>query len=268
MKSITSRDNPAVRRLVRLSTSARHRRMERLLILDGVHVIQAYRDAFGLGGCQLVFRAESLRTPEIAHWAEVSTGIEPLMLPSPVFSLCTPVETPTGLLAVAPWPELSWPAISRSGFFVLVDGVQDPGNLGALLRSAAAAGGIGALLSAQCADPWSPRSLRGGMGAQFLLPIREGCDLLAETDALDVPVFAADAGGGLSLFDVELTPRCGFVVGAEGRGVDPALLQRSAANVAIPMAAGVESLNVAAAATLLFYEWRRRGFTGLATGTG
>jgi len=259
LKSITSRDNPTVRRLVRLSTSARHRRMERLLLLDGVHVIQAYRDAFGLDGGQLVFRAESLRTPEIGAWAEVSTGVEALVLPGPVFALCTPVETPTGVLAVVPWPELVWPAPSRSGFFVLVDGVQDPGNLGAILRSAAAAGGVGALLSRHCADPWSPRSLRGGMGAQFLLPVREGCDLVAECSALGAPVIAADAGGAVSLFDVDLPARCGFVVGAEGRGVDPALVARAAAKVSIPMAAGVESLNVAAAATLLFYEWVRRG---------
>lgn len=268
MKSITSRDNPAVRQLVRLSTSARHRRTDRLLVLDGVHVIQAYRDAFGLAGCQLVFRAESLRTPEIAAWTEVSTGAEALVLPGPVFSLCTPVETPTGLLAVVPWPELPWPPASRSGFFVLVDGVQDPGNLGAILRSAVAAGGIGALLSPQCADAWSPRSLRGGMGAQFLLPVREGCDLVADTEQTGVPVFAADAGGGVSLFDIELPARCSFVIGAEGRGVSPELLQRSAASLAIPMAAGVESLNAAAAATLLFYEWRRRGFNGRVTGTG
>jgi TrmH family RNA methyltransferase len=259
MKSITSRDNPAVKQLVRLSTSSRHRRAARRLVLDGVHVIQAYRDAFGLDGCQLVFRAESLGAPEIGAWAEVSTGMTTLVLPGSLFALCTPVETPTGILAVAPWPELTWPAASGSGFLVLVDGVQDPGNLGAILRSAAAAGSIGALLSVECADPWSPRSLRGGMGAQFVLPVREGCDLPAEAERLGGPVFAADAGGGVGLFDLELPERCGFVVGAEGRGVDAKLLARSDAHVRIPMAAGVESLNVAAAATLLFYEWMRRG---------
>ena len=127
------------------------------------------------------------------------------------------------------------------------------------MRSAAAAGAQAVALSAQCADPWSPRCLRGGMGAHFLLSIADHQNLPAAIRRFPGRVLGASAQAEVNLFKVDLTGPVAFAVGAEGKGITPEVLAVCAGLVRIPMAPGVESLNAAAAATLLFYEWRRRG---------
>jgi TrmH family RNA methyltransferase len=255
MKQISSRDNPDYRGLLRLARSARDRRAERRILLDGVHLIECYVRAFGAQALTLVLRASSTDDPAIRVWREA--GERTLVLADSLFNEVSPVETPTGVLATAPLPDTAGRG-AKGGFSVFLDGVQDPGNLGAIVRSAAAAGARGLLLSPQCADVWSPRALRGGMGAQFLLEIQDHRELVGAIRSFSGPTLAADARAEQSLFEVDLPGEVAFVVGAEGHGVSETVLQACRARVRIPMAAGVESLNAAAAATLLFYEWKRR----------
>ena len=227
------------------------------MLLDGVHLIDAYVATFGSDDLQLVARASSIEREEVA--ARLALVSDALVLSDTLFDDISPVETPTGLLAVAPIPQPGYPArTDRECFSVFLDGLQDPGNLGAVLRSAAAAGGGDAFLSAQCADPWSPKCLRAGMGAHFRLALHDRVDLMEAARSFQGRLIAADSRGEHNLFEADLGGTVGFIVGGEGAGIAPALLKLAAERVRIPMAEGIESLNAAAAATLVFYEWRRR----------
>jgi TrmH family RNA methyltransferase len=256
VKRVASRDNPQFRRLKLLARSSQARRTRGELLLDGTHLLEAYAAAYGAGRLQVVLRASG------PGWAgaRVPGAPEPIVLADALFDEIAPVATPTGVLAIAPipLPGTVTPGTRAAACCAFLDGVQDPGNLGAILRSAAAAGLGEAYLSAGCADPWSPKALRGGMGAQFRLAINDRADLPACARAFDGRLIAADSAGGRSLFEADLTGRIGFILGAEGLGIAPPLLAIASERVRIPMAEGMESLNVAAAATLLFYEWRRR----------
>jgi TrmH family RNA methyltransferase len=232
------------------------------MLLDGVHLVDAYVAVFGAGALQLFVQASSIDRPEVAERLRLSRA--PVVLSDALFGEISPVETPTGLLAVAPIPE--GPSVTETPadrFSVFLDGLQDPGNLGAVLRSAAAAGARDTFLSIGCADPWSAKCLRAGMGAHFHLVIHDRVDLVPTASNFQGRLIATDSRGERSLFEVDLAGAIGFVVGGEGSGVSPELLELAAERVRIPMAEGIESLNVAAAATLVFYEWRRqRGMDG------
>ena len=232
------------------------------MLLDGVHLVDAYVAVFGAGALRLFVQASSMNRHEVAERLRLSRA--PVVVLSDVlFGEISPVETPTGLLAVAPIPEgLSAPETPTDRFSVFLDGLQDPGNLGAVLRSAAAAGARDMFISPRCADPWSPKCLRAGMGAHFQLAIHDRVDLVTTASNFQGRLIAADSRGERSLFEVDLAGAIGFVVGGEGSGISPQLLRLATQRVRIPMAEGIESLNVAAAATLVFYEWRRQRGTG------
>jgi len=260
LRRLQSRDNPQFKQIARLATSARERRSTGRILLDGAHLIDAYLDAIGESDVCLILREDSLGVHDAVRLLARVGEKAALILSERLFDTLSPVDTPTGIMALAPLPTtLRIPL--HGGFCVLLDGVQDPGNLGAILRSAAAAGCSEAFLSPQCADPWSPRCLRGGMGAQFRIVVHERQALEHVAAVFPGRVIAAAASGETELFSLRLEGRCAFVIGGEGQGVSPPLLAQAAATVRIPMAAGIESLNAAAAATLLFYEWirQRRG---------
>jgi TrmH family RNA methyltransferase len=257
VKRITSRENSEFRRLRQLARSSRERRSSGHLLLDGEHLIEAYGAAFGYHRMQVVLSVS--RAGDYTRWS-ARTQVDPVVLSDALFDQVSPVETPTGVLAVAQTPQSPGRLPDTQSFAVLVDGVQDPGNLGAILRSAAAAGAGRVLLSADCAEPWSPKCLRGGMGAQFLLDIADRADLPAAARAFPGQLVAAHSRGDQSLFQADLRGTIGFVLGGEGKGVSSELLALSQVHLRIPMRPGVESLNVAAAASVLFYEWfRQRG---------
>src|SRR5690606_10623586 len=118
-------------------------------------------------------------------------------------------------------------------FALLIEDIQDPGNLGSMLRSAAAAGVEAVYLSAGCADIWSPKTLRGGQGAQFTLPIAERADLVAVASSFAGRTLAA-ALGGASLYDCQLGGAVAFMIGNEGAGLSAELLAAASERVRIP----------------------------------
>jgi TrmH family RNA methyltransferase len=251
MKHISSRDNPLYKELRRLAGSPRARREHGMIVLDGVHLVQTYLSRFGPASLRLFIKPSARDHPEIAELAEQSTSA--MLLDDSLFDRVAPVESPVGVLALAPRP--TPPSISNvSPLHVLLDGVQDPGNVGAILRSAAAAGAVAAHLSSDCADPWSPKTLRGGMGAQFVIPIAQSEDLSLAATALGVPLIACVANGQTSLFHADLRGPIGVIIGGEGGGISEPLLRQAHQLLSIPMRAGIESLNAAAAATVIFYE--------------
>ncbi len=256
MKLISSRDNPDYRRLLRLTQSAAERRETGLAVLDGIHLVEAYRAALGSEGMEVFVRESAVDNPEIRALTRRAAG-RTTLLADRLFDASAAVETPTGIVAIAPIAtcgEESW----QDGLLVLVDGVQDPGNLGSILRSAAAAGASAAWVSEGSADPWSPRCLRGGMGAQFRLPMRIRVDLPVAAGAIRHRLLAADGADGDSIYTADLSGPVAIAIGAEGRGVSSSLLALAHGRLRIPMEPGLESLNAAAAAAIVFFEWRRR----------
>ena len=256
MKQITSKDNSLYKSIRRLARSSRARREEGRVVLDGVHLVRAYLDCFGGEEVQLVIRKSADTHPEIRALIERATSV---MISGPLFDQLSLVESPIGILAVAPLPNVTISPNPKSTFQILLDGIQDPGNVGAILRTAAAAGARTAHLSADCADPWSPRCLRGGMGAQFVLPLRQHDSLATLAAGLGVKLIACTPEAPISVFEADLGGHIAFIVGSEGAGVSEELLALAQQQISIPMREGVQSLNAAAAAAICFYEWVRRG---------
>jgi RNA methyltransferase, TrmH family len=254
MKQITSKDNAVYKSIRRLARSSHARREEGRILLDGVHLVRAYLKRFGPLRVEVVTKRSAMEHREIKELTEQTTS---LTMSDSLFDQLAPVASPVGILAVAPLPTVS--SVSEGqAFQVVLDGVQDPGNVGAILRSAAAAGARMAHLSPDCADPWSPKSLRGGMGAQFLLAIQRHDSLTAMAISLPATLVACAPESPVSVFDADLRGDVAFVIGGEGAGVSRELIARAQQRIRIPMRPGIESLNVGAAAAVCFYEWVRQ----------
>lgn len=256
LKTITSRDNPGFKRLRRWAAQARARREDGVLLLDGLHLLVAYLESGGILD-EIVVSARGLANPEISEWLATRTGISSFQYSDAMFGEIAATDSPSGILGVASRPTLSSPPETTLDCVVL-DGIQDPGNVGTLLRTAAAAGIRQALLGPGCADPWSPRTLRAGQGAHFVMNVFEGCDL---------PGFLANYRGtslvtrldaSRSLYETPLDGPLAWIFGAEGQGVSEVVAHSATAGVHIPMPGKIESLNVAAAAAICLFEAVRR----------
>lgn len=253
MKIVQSRDNPFYKQLKRLGGSGRERRKAGLAILDGLHLIADYERVFGPVQT-LVVTPQGRENPEIAGFLGSRSVVE---LGEPLMRDLGIVESPSGVLALAgiPAPKASPdPAVDT----VLLDGIQDPGNVGTLLRTAAAAGFRQALLGPGCADAWSPKVLRAGQGAQFSISVFENVVLTDFLQAFAGAALATSLADAQNLFEIALTAPVAWVFGSEGRGVSSAVLAATPIHVRIPMPGAVESLNVAAAAAICLFETVRR----------
>lgn len=253
---VTSRDNPIFKRLRKLAESARARREAHMTLLDGEHLLLAYLDAGGQP--YTVVRAESFDVGRFQRLAARCAHARAMVLPDALFADLAPVATPTGLLAEAAW--LTPAAVDATPLVVVLEDIQDPGNLGAMLRTGAAAGATLAVLSKGCHDPWSPKALRGGQGAQFVLPMQCGVDLpvwLERFDGLRVALALSEES---PLYSLDLSGPLALVVGNEGAGLSEAVRRAASVQAAIPMPGKVESLNASAAlAVAVFEAVRQRG---------
>lgn len=255
-KHITSRDNPKFKQLKRLADSARERRQSGQTLLDGVHLLSSYMQQYGAPELLLIAEGESNR--EVTDFIQMQQDLPCLMMPALMFSELSPVASPSGVMALINTPSLPVPDAAQ--FVLLLEDIQDPGNLGSMLRSALAAQVDAVYLSTGCCDAWSPKALRGGQGAQLFLPLIERADLLQVADQFAGQVFATSMQGD-SIFSTDMRAACALVMGNEGAGISAELLQKAHARVAIPMQANVESLNVAAACAIcLFERVRQRQF--------
>jgi len=249
---ITSRDNPLLQRLRRLARDgAAYRRLGQVW-LEGDHLCGALR-ARGGAAAQAVVSEEAWHDPALralAGWAE-----RVAVVPAALFAGISALESPAriGFVIALPPPAPLQPAAAS----LVLDRVQDPGNAGSMLRSAAAFGVTQVLALQGSVALWSPKVLRAGMGAHFGLQLAEGLDEDALA-ALRVPLVATGSHGGRALPDAELPWPCAWVLGHEGQGVADTLRARCALHVRIPQPGGEESLNVAAAAAVCLYESARR----------
>lgn len=252
MKTITSADNPRFRALLRLAQSARERRTSGLSLLDGVHLVAAYREHLGPPR-ELALSRSGAEIPEVAELCATMPDTEAVIYADGLFRQLSSVATPTGIIAVVATPQLSPPAVLE-GPSVWLEDIQDPGNVGSILRTAAAAGVATVCLSRHSVHAWSPRVLRAAMGAHFALRIIEGADLQTLADTYSGRIVATSVNSGKSLFEADLTGDVALLFGNEGAGLSPLLAARAGEVVHIPMPGRTESLNVSAAAAVCLFE--------------
>jgi len=252
MKHITSAANPRYKSLRKLVQSSQERKSTGLSVLDGVHLAAAYRQCVGTPRAIVVSRT-GLANPEMQGLLKKMEGVEIVVLGDPLFGTLSSVATPTGILAVVETPRPQAVPQHMDACAMLED-LQDPGNLGSILRSCAAAGVGHVLLSKSSVHAWSPRVLRAGMGAHFALSIHEQADLVAAAQKFEGTRLATQARASRAVFDVDLRGRIAFMFGNEGSGLSARLLAAADAVVSIPMPGGAESLNVAAAAAVCLFE--------------
>lgn len=245
--------NPVIRRVRALLNSAADRRAAGMTVLEGAHLLEAYVHAFGTQSLDSVLVRSDMSPESRARIDEWCSSIHPASLPPSTFERLSAVAGENGVLAVVCIPSPRPPS-TKQRFEVWLDGVQDPGNAGGIVRTAAAAGATAVVFGAGCADPWSPKCLRGGMGGHFQCSVESTPDLLQRARTFPGRVLATSAHGGQDLYAVDLSGNLAILLGAEGRGLDPSLLEAAQLRVCIPMATGSESLNVGAAAAVLCFE--------------
>jgi TrmH family RNA methyltransferase len=257
MPLITSRQNPLVRRCRAIADGD-----PQLMLLDGWHLVA---DAFatGLPLEMVAVRADFAE----AHAADLNAmsrrGVSIAEVSASVMDALSPVRTPSGIVAIANRPTVHPRALlePHPALVVAGIGVQDPGNVGALIRSADAGGGTGVWLDRGSADPFSWKALRAAMGSAFRLPVLREADThpcLVGWREQGLSLLASEPESGVDLYEVDLTGPLVLLVGAEGAGLPPAILDAADLQVRIPMRARVESLNVAVAAALFVYEAARQ----------
>lgn len=256
-KHITSRDNPIFKHFKKLADNARERRRESSTLLDGVHLIEAYLQVFGEPKTLIIPEGKS--SLEATQLLQQLQDVSTVMLPTLMFAELTPVASSTGILALVEIPQLEAP--TQPDFVLMLEDIQDPGNMGSMLRTAAAAGVQVVYLSKGCTDAWSPKALRGGQGAQFVLPIMEQTDLQQQLSNFSGKRYAMTMHGQ-SIYTQELSAPSLFVIGNEGAGISQSIVQMVDAEITIPMAnthsLAVESLNAAAATAICLFECQRQ----------
>ncbi len=254
MSIINSPQNERVKLVRMLQRQSKTRRQTRRLVLEGVRLVG---DAFEAGARPdfVLYTADS-GDPVQDLLARLSdAGVSCLSVPAALMRDMADTEAPQGVLGVFPWPDLPVPAAPE--LVLVADGWRDPGNLGTALRTAAAAGVSVVVLPHGTVDPFNPKTLRAGMGAQFRVPILSlGWPELFRRFA-GLPVYVADAGGTLPYDEVDWTQPALLVVGSEAHGPHAAIRAVPHTTIAIPMVPGAESLNAAVAASLLVMAARR-----------
>jgi TrmH family RNA methyltransferase len=244
---IGSRDNPRVKRWAKLARESRLRRAEGRALIEGPHLLEVFLSR-NLRPSAVIATQAALADPEIASLVK-EAGMDPVLVAESAFKAIADTGTPQGLAA-----EIPIPSIRREGAWVFLEGVQDAGNVGTIVRSAAAFGAGTVILDRACADPWSPKVLRAGMGGHFLLQVLQVDDLTSALESFPGRLVCTVAKGGQPLRKADLSGKLGWIFGSEARGVSAELQQRAAIQVRIPLVPGAESLNVAAAAAICLYE--------------
>lgn len=252
MKRVTSRENADFKALAKLVSQVAERKKRALSVLDGAHLLAAFLDS-GRRAERLAVNEAGLADPEVRSLLERAAPAPVTLLSDALFAALSTVDSPTGVIAAVPTPEGA-PVPPDAGLVLALEDIQDPGNVGTLLRSAAAAGAGHVLLSKRAAFAWSPKVLRAAMGAHFSLNIVEGADLAAFLAHFRGQSVALSARAEATVYDLDLCGPVAFVVGNEGAGLGEELQALATVRARIPMPGRMESLNAATAGSLCLFE--------------
>lgn len=257
MKKISSAQNPLVKKLVQLSEKQSFRNKQKMTIIEGAHLTAEWLKCFGVPDF-CVISSSSKRSEEveaiIQKCEELNTEI--IELEAKIYSKISPVIEGVGVLFVVKIPKNQGANFCEDS--IILDRVQDPGNLGTILRSAVGFGVKQIICSKGTVSAWSPKVLRAGMGAHFQLEIFENEDLKEVIENLKVPTFATSLKAQKIIYDEDFTTKTTWVFGNEGTGVSSELLSKVKNQVIIPQTGEIESLNVAMAATVCLAEQARQ----------
>jgi TrmH family RNA methyltransferase len=244
--------------MVKLGDSARQRREMGLALLEGVHLAQEYLVSGGVAAHWIVSES-GIKNAEVLALLARHPEVKPVVFTDDLMVHCTTVDEPQGIAAVIPIPIVS--TLPVTGSCLVLESLQDPGNLGTLIRSAAASGLEAVVCSKGTAHLWSPKVLRASQGAHFKVRLYEGVNLPLWLKGYDGRVVAAVGGAPAHCFGADLTGNVALLVGNEGAGLSAELQQLATLRVSIPMIHGVESLNAAVAGSVLMFErLRQSGF--------
>ena len=258
-EQIVSRENPLVKTAIRLASSASARIEEGMFLCEGPSLLP---EALARGA-----EVAAVLYAEGAHGALFAAGGSPFPLPEStrlvelpqrLFAAVSTTETPQGLLFLCRLPTVVWQGFKKNGVYLVLDRIQDPGNVGSILRTAEGFSAAGVLLGPGCADPFSPKAVRASMGAvfgRFFYDFRSReADLFRVLETCGLPIVAsvldADADD-LSSLDVSCAV---LLLGNEGAGLSEPFLLRANKKVRIPMSPFCQSLGVASAATVFLWE--------------
>ena len=254
MERITSRQNPLCTHIRKLNASARYRREAGAFVAEGPKLLgEALQNGAAI---HAVVSAEGAAPP-----APLPPHVRQAEVPADLLKTLSDTGTPQGVLAVCALPDTRPPARLPEGRLLVLDGVQDPGNLGTVWRTADAFGATGLLLLPGCAGPFSPKAVRATMGACFRLPVWEAgaADLPALLGGR--PLYAAALGGQTRDIRTLSLAHAAVVIGSEGQGVSQDVLDLCGGTLNIPMRARCESLNAAVAAAIILWEGWRPSFS-------
>ena len=250
---ITSTQNPKIKWVRTLQNQARARKDEGVFVLEGVRLAEEALTAGWEAGLVLYTAGLSVRGQAVVNgFAQHGSLVEEVS--ELVLQAASDTQTPQGILVVIRQP--GGPSPDGLDFALIVDGVRDPGNLGSMLRSAAAAGAQAVFLTPGCADPFSPKVVRSAMGAHFRLCLQtlEWPALQDLVKSAGLYVVLAAAGTGVPYTQCDFRRPVGIIVGGEAEGAGANAHAQADTPVHIPMPGGSESLNVAAAAAILLFE--------------
>lgn len=257
MTFLSSKDNPLIKDTVKLKKSAKHRRKTGTFIAEGLRVCM---DAmYSKADVQTLFVTEAAADKNEAEFLLLRDYCEKVCMVTPeIFAYISDTQTPQGFLCIVKTLDKScqFDTIKGNGKMIALDNMQDPNNLGTVLRSAEAFGVSGVILSSDCCDIYNPKVVRGSMGAVFRLPFCI-CDTVAEflNENPGITSYAAvvEPTAG-SVTDFDFNPPCVAVIGNEGNGLKPQTVDACSHKLTIPMKGKAESLNASAAAAILIWE--------------
>lgn len=267
MPRITSRQNPIVAEY----RAAARGDAEGVLLLDGPHLL-GEAAAAGLLIRHVLVAADALNSPEVTDiLRRLPTSVDVVEASAQVMDAASPVRSGSLVVALAARPSLAAsPFRGEQSLVVVACDVQDPGNLGAIVRVAEGAGATGVIVAGQSADPFGWKALRGSMGSALRVPIARAAtanDAVRTSHEHGARVVATVPRDGTDLYETRLTGPVVLLIGGEGPGLPPEAIRQADARVTIPMDAPVESLNAAVAAAVLLYEVRRQRTVGVAAST-
>ncbi len=258
MKEISSSHNDTYKNLKQLASSSKHRRREGKTLLEGIHLCESYLQHIGQP-LMYVYSHSASENDEVAQLMDACDELSTpsILLSDSHYKALSSVENGPGILFVVATPDVASPAKLQTNALLLED-IQDPGNMGTILRTAAAAGITEVYASSASASAWSPKTLRAGMGAHLALTIYENCDLSDLIANSTTQVLATSLEATESIYDIDLSQPTAWLFGNEGQGVSSELLSLDVKKVIIPQNPHVESLNVAAATAVCLFEQSRQ----------
>lgn len=252
---ITSNKNPKIKYVRRLLADRRFRHQEGAFVVEGTRWLLELVQ-FKVTPIFVLATQSYLSQDQVQALNFKPSQIEVIVVSEPVMAYASDTVSPAGVIAVVPMIRLPIP--EKPTFFLILDGISNPGNLGTILRTAAAANTDGVILTPGCVDAYNPKVLRGSMGAHLRLPIEElGWDKVEYLTA-DMAIWIASAGVGVDYKDVDWNQEVAIIVGGEASGAGYQASSLATGHVSIPLHQDTESLNAAVAAGILLFEADRQ----------